>query len=214
MPTHKPAVYADRRLQILDAALQVFSNKGFLAATNRDIAIAAGINSPGLIYHYFASKEDLLRAVIEEFAPPVHLAAHSEDLMEMLPEQGLTHIGQAYLTILENPKVGQCLRIMVAESLHSEHFAEIFREIGPFRVWRLLSTYLQRKMDEGLLRPADSAITAWCFLGPLAARMLAQVILHLPDMNEIMPADRSLEIHVSIFLTGLQAEPSSTSEGL
>nr|MCR5661372.1 TetR family transcriptional regulator [bacterium] len=41
-----------RREQIIQAALKVFSEKGFLAATNKDIAAAAGI-APGLIYHYF-----------------------------------------------------------------------------------------------------------------------------------------------------------------
>ncbi|NIW45213.1 MAG: TetR family transcriptional regulator, partial [Gammaproteobacteria bacterium] len=46
-------IFETRREEIIDAALRVFSEKGFNAATNKDIAKAAGIRSPGLIYHYF-----------------------------------------------------------------------------------------------------------------------------------------------------------------
>src|SRR5215468_3763997 len=70
----------ERRTQILEGALRVFSSKGFVQATNKDIAEAAGINSPGLIYHYFKDKADLLRAVIEQFAPPVQILTHAAEI--------------------------------------------------------------------------------------------------------------------------------------
>ena len=63
-----PKVVEDRREQILESALRVFARKGFARSTNKDIAIEAGI-TPGLIYHYFESKEALLQAVIEESSP-------------------------------------------------------------------------------------------------------------------------------------------------
>ena len=64
----KPKTVEDRREQIIDAALRVFAEKGFDRATNRDIAREAGI-TPGLIYHYFESKEVLLRSAIENRSP-------------------------------------------------------------------------------------------------------------------------------------------------
>ena len=63
-----PAIVDDRRDQILGAALRVFAEKGFDRATNKDIARAAGI-TPGLTYHYFKSKEDVLREAIERHSP-------------------------------------------------------------------------------------------------------------------------------------------------
>ncbi|MEO7018839.1 MAG: helix-turn-helix domain-containing protein, partial [Ktedonobacteraceae bacterium] len=56
-----PKVVEDRREQILDAAMRVFTQKGFSRATNRDVAREAGITT-GLIYYYFDNKEALLRA--------------------------------------------------------------------------------------------------------------------------------------------------------
>src|SRR5690348_12855530 len=50
MAGRKRDISGERRRQIIDGALQVFSSRGFAQATNKEIAQAAGIRSPGLIY--------------------------------------------------------------------------------------------------------------------------------------------------------------------
>jgi TetR/AcrR family transcriptional regulator, fatty acid metabolism regulator protein len=57
-------VAAARRKQILDAATQVFAEKGFHRATVKEIARVAGIGD-GTIYTYFASKDEVLLAVLD-----------------------------------------------------------------------------------------------------------------------------------------------------
>jgi len=54
-----------RREQLIEAALAVFARKGVDGASVKDIAAAAAV-TPGLLYHYFDSKEDLAAAVLEE----------------------------------------------------------------------------------------------------------------------------------------------------
>lgn len=54
-----------RREQLIEAALVVFARKGVDGASVKDIAHAADV-TPGLVYHYFDSKEDLVAAVLEE----------------------------------------------------------------------------------------------------------------------------------------------------
>jgi len=56
---------ADKREQILDAALAVFSRKGVFATRIADIASEAGI-AYGLVYHYFRNKEEILNTIFEE----------------------------------------------------------------------------------------------------------------------------------------------------
>lgn len=51
-----------RRRQILDAALACFRQKGFAGASIGDICKAAGM-SPGHLYHYFGSKDDIVTAI-------------------------------------------------------------------------------------------------------------------------------------------------------
>ncbi|MBI5831110.1 MAG: TetR/AcrR family transcriptional regulator [Armatimonadetes bacterium] len=55
---------ADRKQQLLDVALELFSRQGFERTTVRDIANAAEVTD-GLIYRYFASKEELLAEVVD-----------------------------------------------------------------------------------------------------------------------------------------------------
>jgi len=54
-----------RRRQVLDAATRCFREKGFAGASIADICNAAGM-SPGHLYHYFASKDDIVAAIAEE----------------------------------------------------------------------------------------------------------------------------------------------------
>lgn len=54
----------ERRQQLLEAAVKVFTDRGFAATKIADIAAAAGI-SHGLVYHYFASKEEIYAALVD-----------------------------------------------------------------------------------------------------------------------------------------------------
>ena len=55
----------DKRRLLLDAAVKVFAHKGYHASRVGDIAEKAGV-AYGLVYHYFESKEDVLRSVFRE----------------------------------------------------------------------------------------------------------------------------------------------------
>jgi TetR/AcrR family fatty acid metabolism transcriptional regulator len=55
----------DRRRQILDAAVRVFGQKGFTQCRVSDIAEEAGV-AYGLVYHYFASKDEVLDTLFLE----------------------------------------------------------------------------------------------------------------------------------------------------
>lgn len=201
----KQVDYEQRRLQIIDGALEVFSTKGFVKATNKDIAAAAGINSPGLIYHYFKDKADLLREVAEAHAPPLQMVAHSDELMAMPPEEALTRYASIYLSLLDTPNFRAFLRLMMGEALRDPEFAVLFGEIGPFRVWRLLADYLQNQMDRGILRKTDSILAARCFIGPLVMQILTQHIFRLPTTPDVDP-QALVAVNVEIFLRGMKPD--------
>src|SRR3954466_5300369 len=108
---------ADRRQQILEAALKVFSTKGFHKATNKDIAQAAGGISPGLIYWYFKDKEDLFLSIIRERAAILQLADPPEQLWELPAREGLALIGRTYLSIFKVPGNVAILRMLIGEAI-------------------------------------------------------------------------------------------------
>lgn len=96
----------DRREQILEAALEEFSSRGFGGATIKGIAKAAGISSPALIYWYFEGrKENLFRAVLTSRLPIAQVLSDTEALMERPPEDALPTVARAYLATVEKPVV-------------------------------------------------------------------------------------------------------------
>jgi len=64
MPGRKHHESNDMRERILLSAEKVFAQKGYAAASIRELCEAAGVNR-ALIYYYFADKADLYRAVID-----------------------------------------------------------------------------------------------------------------------------------------------------
>ena len=60
----KEEIAKRRREQILDAAMDVFSRKGFAMATTAEIAREAGL-AEGTVYNYLPSKRELLIAVVK-----------------------------------------------------------------------------------------------------------------------------------------------------
>jgi len=65
MPRRRGEEQPDTRTRLLDAAAQVFSERGFAASSVDDVAAAAGM-SKGAVYWNFDSKDDLIEALIEE----------------------------------------------------------------------------------------------------------------------------------------------------
>src|SRR6516162_6062683 len=84
---------AERPGEIVQAALQVFAEKGFAAAKLDDIARRAGV-SKGALYLYFETKEDIFRAVVSQAIAPnlegvwTLIAAHPGPFPDLLRTLG------------------------------------------------------------------------------------------------------------------------------
>jgi TetR/AcrR family fatty acid metabolism transcriptional regulator len=92
-----------RKDNVIDAALQVFAQKGYADTTMTDIAKKAGVSTP-VLYEYFKTKEDLLFAIPEKFtAEPIKIAAYVAPYLRGA-EAKIRALVQGYLTIYdENP---------------------------------------------------------------------------------------------------------------
>src|SRR5215831_1154307 len=113
MPRKPTMPGVDRRQPILEAALSVFAERGFEAATNKDITERAGVNQ-GLIYFYFESKADVFFAAFEHHARFVmaELDAVFEQERDEEPASGLAHLLGQIVAILDRPRTINLLRIV------------------------------------------------------------------------------------------------------
>ncbi len=209
MPPRDEQDYESRRQQIIDGALEVFSSKGFEQATNKDIAQAASIGSPGLIYHYFKDKADLLQRVLEERAPVLQLIAHGDELMDLPPREALQRLGRAYVDTMTNPPAVKLFKLVLGESIRRPIVADMLNRVGPARGLHFLSRYLEHQMTLGRLRRMDPGAAARCFMGPLLAYIMTREVFPQPDTPHLRP-ETMVRTTVDIFLDGimLEAEPS------
>jgi TetR/AcrR family transcriptional regulator, mexJK operon transcriptional repressor len=196
--------YERRRQQIIDGALAVFSEKGFDKATNQEIAEAAGIASPGLIYHYFASKADLLRQAMSSRAPVLRSVVGDDALTGMAPREALTLIGSAFLGALNNPDHLRLFRVIIGEALRDPSVAAAWHGASSLPVKRGLVHYLEAKMQAGELRRANPEAAANCFLGSILLYVLSRELFGPTEATRLEP-DSMLAAAVEIFLKGLEA---------
>jgi len=176
-----PKVVEDRREQIIDAAMRVFSQKGFTRATNKDIAREAGI-TPGLIYHYFENKEALLRAIIEGRSPLKLLGSLPSQVLMLPPEVFLRFMILQVLGIVEEEKFVQLLRVFLSEIIHGEiihnpNISQVGAEVLQ-RVLGFLGSYFETRMEAGDLRQADPSLAAQVLMGCIVGFVLRRQILH------------------------------------
>lgn len=175
-----PKVVEDRREQIIDAAMRVFAQKGFVRATNKDIAREAGITA-GLIYHYFDSKEALLMAVIEGRSPLKVLSALPAGAFTMPPEQFFPFLIQQILRVVETENFIALIRVVLPELLNNEQ--SYLAQVVPRAVQRglgFLGEYLEAQMQAGTLRRADTTLNTQILFGSMAGIILRRQVLRDP----------------------------------
>lgn len=180
-----------RREELLDAALAEFADKGIDGASVKDIARAAGV-TPGLLYHYFSSKEALLMAVLTErgFLP---------ELRELLATGGERPAGEILVDLATRfgrllADRADLLRVFLSGAASDPR---IRRELATFvsEGQRLLGDYLASRTMVGELRPHDTEA---------AAAMLLSAIV-LGQLTGVRPDPGAL---VDCVLHGLAAVPA------
>jgi AcrR family transcriptional regulator len=161
MPRLSPARAAARRQQIIDAALICFAERGFHKATLRDVVRASGL-SPGSIYSHFASKEEIVYAVVD--------ARHQRDLRNLeraanadTLDQALRLLAEAFFPASDREEDRAWRRLAVqlwAESNHDRTLLSLVRE-GFDTPRRKLTQLLRRAKRRGdLAQEVEPGITA------------------------------------------------------
>ena len=189
MPPRDEQDYEERRQQIINGALEAFAAKGFDSASTKDIAEAAKIGSPGLIYHYFKDKVDLLHQVILHRMAMIEVMDTAEKMMDLPPEQALPEMARKLLGALHEWPTVAIARVVFAEAMRNKQVAHMVSDIGPGRGMRIMATYLERQMDAGRLRRMNPHIAARMLIGPIIAYALTSYIFEQPEIQSVAPEE-------------------------
>jgi AcrR family transcriptional regulator len=148
----------DRRRQILAAAAVCFARHGFHQASMQEICTEAKL-SPGSVYRYFRSKDDLIVALIEEHRQQtVRLFAAAREESDVLA--AIVRMAEEVLRDIERENVGPLHFECTAESVRNPRVAEQVRRLDAEAVAEL-AELLRRGQSAGRVDPAlDPATTA------------------------------------------------------
>lgn len=145
---------------ILEAASALFTERGYGVSID-EIAAAAGV-SKQTIYARYASKQDLLNAVVhrtaEDLVSPLSIGASS-------PEQALMKFGERFIEVVFSPAKVAMQRLIIAEAAQFPDLARAYYESGPQFVRGKLAAYIERAASSGKLEVNDAALAASQFLG-------------------------------------------------
>lgn len=188
----------DTREAIIDAALEVFAGKGFHGASLKDIAALVGIRDSA-IYHYFASKEQLVDAILAERSPR---SAEDVSTLSDAPVTDaralLERIARAVLDTMRLPQTQKVFRVLMADGLrlHAEQRINLLRYFDGGR----LATLMDRMVKQELLRAGHPVLLAIEFTAPF--HMLMMLSMLQPNHPVTTDPDAFVRAHVDQFLNG------------
>ena len=192
------------RTRLIEAASQVFASLGVQGATTREIARVAGVNEVTLFRH-FASKEQLLLAVIENaFALQTEALAHPEAWTQDL-KIDLRHYAYLYNTMLEAQE--DLIRTFIGEAKrHPQEAKQVIQEAAKLLGEKLVA-YLQSSQKRGSVRAdLDPFPAVDMFKGMLLAGMLCRTA----KFNQgSYSCEEYIETCIDIFVRGISATPLS-----
>ena len=156
-----------RPQEIVDAALEVFSERGFAAARLDDVAARAGV-SKGTLYLYFPNKEELFKAVVRAaIVPNIEMAerllAESRDSSFAILEKLLAIMATRIL----RTKAGAIPKLIIAEAGNFPDLARFYYDEVIRRAFALLSAVLARGVESGEFRPLDIDSTVRLIVAPM-----------------------------------------------
>jgi AcrR family transcriptional regulator len=193
-----------RRQQILGAAFDIFSQKGFDAATTAEIARAAGV-AEGTIYNYFPSKRELFIEVIRNFivTPPLLT------LIDKLPGRDISVMFQNILKdrfkLLEDERISR-LPTLMAEILRDPELKALWTKqfIQPF--FSRMEGMYEKMMSSGKFRHMKPAVLVRAIGGMLLGSLMLKIMEGEASPLSRLPRDEIIDSMVELLLHGLLDE--------
>jgi len=190
-----------RPSEIIEAAIEIFGERGFGAARLEDVARRAGV-AKGTLFVYFPTKQDLFLAVARTILTTnlerlQQVAADPERPLAMLVPQLL-----AQIAIVGETRIPIMMRVLIAESRTFPELARIWHDEVASKVLALVTAAIERAQSRGEIRSGDPLLQAFSIIGPMFFAVLAREVLGgtgavLPDLHKLAAQ------HASTVLKGL-----------
>lgn len=153
--------------KILEAAIDLFAQKGFDATSMREIAEAVGIKKASM-YSHFNGKDEILEKIIgyplERAFTVGEQGVENEDLIVNLGAEGFLDLGgEVFTRWLEDPSMEKILRIIYIELYHNQQVKDFY-----FQLWEAAHAFWESNfkimMKHQLIKSSDSQVLTTEFI--------------------------------------------------
>ena len=195
--------------ELLDAALDLFVEKGFAATRAEEVAARAGV-SKGTLFLYFHTKEELFKAVVrenisgrfkewnDEFAA---FEGNSADMLGYCMHVWWERVGAT--------KASGITKLMMSEASNFPELARFYRHevIEPGQ--DLIRRVLQRGIDRGEFRDMDLDYAIYSVIAPMIFLILTKHSAGVCVQGTVgLDPKKYMAIQLHTLLTGMGANPS------
>lgn len=201
---------AERPAELLEAALDVFVERGYAAARLEEIAARAGV-SKGTLYLYYEGKEALFKAVIAESVLP--LIAEGELLVAQAAGDNAALLRELMLgwwRAVGATRIAGIPKLMIAEARNFPDVAQYYFDNVIVRGRELIIEVLRRGMQADEFRPGDPALLCQVLLAPLVMGGIWRQSFS-PCEPRGIDWEAYVANHIDLVLNGLRRTPESAS---
>jgi len=198
----RTATAADRRRQILDAAIRVFAREGFNSCRVSDIADEAGV-AYGLVYHYFRSKDEVMNELFTERWSLLLAATVEVDKSDASGREKLDAVARFIIdSYRHDPELMQVIIVEVTRAANSfgrTHLAEINK------AYEAIEKIIADAQKAGTFRKdIDPRLASMFFYGGVEQLLTSWVFELIPAGDDDF--DRARETLVDSICGGLEAK--------
>lgn len=189
-----------RRTQILEAAIEVFAQKGYHKATIKDVARAAGV-ADGTIYNYFKNKNDLMVEMVKQMAEINQLfdqigqIARTTTLKDLL-----TFVLQNRLDILTQNMTR--VQAILPQVITDADLRQVFFDTLLLPTMGIVSGLMQSLIERGEVRSLPPAVAVQSAFSMLAGSLVFHMLTNQSTENN----EEFIRYTVDIMLNGLKPE--------
>ncbi len=163
-----------RPQELLDAALELFVEKGFAATRSEEVAQRAGV-SKGTLYLYYPSKEELFKAVVRQkisnlIKEGMELVTHYEGTASAL----LAELMQVWWARVGNTPAAGIHKVVIAEVRNFPELAQFYVDEVILPADLLFTSVVQRGIDNGEFRALPVHDVAHALIAPMIFMALHQ----------------------------------------
>jgi TetR/AcrR family transcriptional regulator len=189
----------DRRKQLIEVAIDLFSRKGFGGTTTKEIAAAAGVNE-AIIFRHFATKQKLYEAILERREDVKDVLAELEALLKKRDDQGVLAwiVKMSLCKFREDPRFE---RLMLFAALEGHEIAVMHHNLMlPFV--EAIRKYIVQRQKEGALIEGLPELLMFAIGGMPSHYAMVRYVFNFKTFDA--PDADVEEAFVKILMKGLQ----------